>query len=167
MGSINKLNQQVDKTRYQIVPRSLIFIRFRDEVLLLKGNADKKIWPNLYNGIGGHIEKGEDIYQAALRELEEETGINGISLDLKCIVMIDPGDDLGIGLFVFTGEVKDRTIKAGPEGELFWLKMEELTSLQLVPDLYELLPRVMDGKRKTHFGKYIQKDGEMLISFTG
>ena len=42
------------KERYQVVPRVLVFLRNGADALLLKGAPDKRIWANLYNGIGGH-----------------------------------------------------------------------------------------------------------------
>jgi 8-oxo-dGTP pyrophosphatase MutT (NUDIX family) len=43
----------------------------------------------LYNGIGGHIEAGEDILEAAQRELNEETGISQVELSICGQIMID------------------------------------------------------------------------------
>ena len=63
-----ELEQGVSKNRYQLIPRCLIFIRKDDSFLLIKGASNKKIWANKFNGIGGHIEKGEDIKSAAQRE---------------------------------------------------------------------------------------------------
>ena len=42
--------------------------------LLLK-RADTKMYENLWQGVAGKIENGESAWQAALRELDEETGI--------------------------------------------------------------------------------------------
>ena len=64
---------QSRRDRYQAVPRVLIFLRNRDDVLLLKGAPDKRIWANKYNGVGGHIESDEDVISAARREVTEET----------------------------------------------------------------------------------------------
>ncbi len=68
-------DQGVHNDRYQVIPRSLIFVRRGEQVLLLKGAAHKRLWANLYNGIGGHIERGEDALSAARRELAEESGL--------------------------------------------------------------------------------------------
>jgi predicted NUDIX family phosphoesterase len=55
-----KSDQGVHTKRYQIIPRVLIFIFDGDRVLLIKGAPNKRLWANQYNGIGGHIERGED-----------------------------------------------------------------------------------------------------------
>ena len=43
------------------------------QFLLLK-RASKKIYEHLWKGVAGKIETGETAWQAALRELDEETG---------------------------------------------------------------------------------------------
>ena len=52
--------------RYHFIPRVLILLTMGDKILLLKGAPDKRIWPNLYNGLGGHVERGETVLQDVL-----------------------------------------------------------------------------------------------------
>ena len=58
-----KQDQGIDvslkRQRYAVIPRTLVFITRADCVLLLRGSAQKRIWANKYNGIGGHIERDE------------------------------------------------------------------------------------------------------------
>ena len=61
--------------RYTLIPRTLIFLSCGNRMLLIKGAPHKRLWANLYNGIGGHVERGEDILSAARRELQEEIGM--------------------------------------------------------------------------------------------
>ena len=65
-------DQGITKDRYTVVPRVAIFLRRGDAVLLLKGAPTKRLWANKYNGLGGHVERGEDAMSAARRELLEE-----------------------------------------------------------------------------------------------
>ena len=70
---------------------------------MLAGNPSKNVWASKYNGIGGHVERGEDIFSAAKRELLEESGYQADDLWLSAIVTIDIREPGGILLFVFRG----------------------------------------------------------------
>ncbi len=146
---MKKSEQGVTADRYTIIPRSLIFVFRRAatggslEVLLIKGAPSKRLWANQYNGIGGHIERGEDALSAARRELNEETGLSSVDLRLVGTVLIDADDRRGIGLFVFRGEYQGGTLIESTEGQLEWAPVDRLQDLPLVPDLKALLPRIL------------------------
>jgi 8-oxo-dGTP diphosphatase len=131
------------RARYQLIPRVLCFVRHDGEVLLLKGSPDKRLWPNQYNGLGGHVEQGESVPAAALREIREEAGLAVRDLRLRGVITIDTGETTGIGLFVFTAEALGRTVTASAEGSLHWVNPADLSALDLVEDLPVLLPRVL------------------------
>jgi len=136
-------DQGVSQDRYQLIPRTLIFLTRGESVLLLKGAPTKRLWANRYNGVGGHIEKGEDILTAARRELQEETGLVAESLWLAGTVTIDTGEPTGIGLFVMKGKCMDGEPRPSQEGELEWVPFIEIRNKELVEDLPVLLPRVI------------------------
>jgi 8-oxo-dGTP diphosphatase len=138
-----KSEQGVTSDRYTIIPRTLVFLTRGDDVLLLRGAAHKRLWANLYNGIGGHIERGEDALSAARRELEEETGLAGIALWLVGVVLIDAGEARGIGLFVFRGEYLGGALRESAEGTLEWVAAARLGEVALVEDLRTVLPRIL------------------------
>ncbi len=134
------------RNRYTAIPRTLCFItRGRDEVLLLRGAPAKRIWANKYNGIGGHVERGEDLLGAMAREIREETGLAVRDIALRGIVNVDAGATVGILVFVFSAEYVSGEPIASAEGTLEWIGRERLAGLPLVEDLPALLPRILDA----------------------
>ena len=122
--------------RYQVVPRTLIFVFHRDCVLLLRGAETKKNFPGLYNGLGGHVEHGESVLAGAERELFEESGIQGVELELCGLSIDSTHPDVGVEVHIFRGEI-DREIApiASDEGELEWVPVSELGRLPALSDL--------------------------------
>ena len=134
------------RERYQAILRTLSFVRHGDDVLLLRGAPGKRLWPNRYNGVGGHVERGEDILSAARREIREETGLEVRRLHLCGVVHIDTGDTKsGVLLFIFTAEAESRQTVAGSEGTLEWVPQVDVLQKDLVEDLRILLPRVLSA----------------------
>ena len=142
---MGKSDQVIIPHRYRVVLRTLCFVTHGDDVLLLRGAPDKRIWPNRYNGVGGHVEPGEDVRTAALREIWEETGLEVRDLRLRGVINIpvDAHDNVGILLFVFTATASTQDVHPSEEGTLKWVARDRLAELDLVEDLPTLLPRVL------------------------
>ena len=139
-------DQGVNPDRYQLIPRTLIFLIRGESVLLLKGSSNKRIWAGRYNGVGGHVEQGEDVLSAARRELMEETGLVPDDLRLIGTVTVDTGQEIGIGLYVMKGTCDNGDPLPSEEGELEWVPFDEIGGIDLVEDLPVLLPRVLKAQ---------------------
>ena len=161
--------EQADgQARYLLVPRTLIFARRGNSYLLLKGAPDKRLWSGLYNGVGGHLERGEDVLNAARREFQEETSLEA-DLWLCGTIIVDSGS-IGIGLYVFTGEVTGGTPQPSTEGQAEWISVERLGALPAVSDLVPLLSQIhsmKSGDPPFSGRSFYDQDGRLQITFHG
>jgi 8-oxo-dGTP diphosphatase len=159
------IDVSLKRQRYTVIPRTLVFIARGDRVLLLRGSPQKRIWANKYNGIGGHIERDEDIYSAALREVHEETSLEVDGLRLAGLINIDGDQPAGIMLFVFTAISRSGDPIPSEEGALEWIARDQLAQIDLVEDLPTILPRALDllPNAPPFFAHYHYDEQERLI----
>jgi len=161
-------DQKIHTNRYKVVPRTLVFLfDSTNRVLLIKGSSNKRLWSGLYNGIGGHIEVGENIQEAAVRELKEETGIINCPLQFCGQIMVDVTPETGVSLFIFRGTYQDEVIISSSEGELTWIPLDAIENLRLVEDLPRLIPLVAAHQPDSPviIGKYsYDQEGKLRIS---
>lgn len=165
-------NQGIDDRRWKLIPRTLCFIRHDDALLLMKRGLDRRAFPGRYNGVGGHIERDEDPLSAALREIEEETGLRADQLRdvrLRGICHVDAGEPMGILLFVFSAVATTREVHGdNREGSLHWITTAELGGLPLVDDVPIYVPRLFgpDASEPLFFAHLGYDDhGRMVLHF--
>jgi 8-oxo-dGTP diphosphatase len=66
------------------MPASLVVVRFDDAVLMVFND-----WRRQWELPGGMLEPGETARRAAVRELDEETGISSVHLDFVALAEVD------------------------------------------------------------------------------
>jgi len=146
-------DQGVDPNgRYVAIVRTLCFLIHDGDVLLLERLKTKKAFPGRVNGVGGHVERGEDPLTGAQREIEEESGLHVPleDLHLRGVWTIDVGGTTGNLLFIFTASVPSKagTLAECPEGTLMWVPIDEALKLNLADGLIELWPRLFGTETK-------------------
>ncbi len=134
MGA-NEQGADATQNRWLTIPRTLCFVLNGSDVLLMKRAPHKRVFPNRYNGVGGHIERDEDPLTSAKREILEETGLSVDNVQLRAVYNIDAGAATGIVLFVFTAESVSREVIANDEGILYWIPQADVNQYDLVEDL--------------------------------
>ena len=123
----------------------LCLLKDGDKYLLQ--NRVKKDWQG-YTLPGGHIEPGESIVDAVVREMKEETGLTVHDPKL-CGVKQFPIDhnDYRSGryiVFLFAATKYSGELVSSDEGKMYWVSKDELGTVNLVSDFFDLLPVIED-----------------------
>ena len=64
-----------------------------DRILLGRRTADRRIYPNVWDVIGGHLEPGETLEEALIREVEEEIGVTPTAFS-RLTTIAEPNPDI-------------------------------------------------------------------------
>ena len=137
----------------------------RSRVLMIHRNArpdDHQL--GKYNGLGGKIERDEDVVACMRREIREEAAIECTSMQLRGTISW-PGfgkngeDWLGF-VFVIDGW-EGVPLESNPEGTLEWVEVERILELPLWDGDRQFLPLVFDADPRAFHGVMPYRDGRM------
>lgn len=119
----------------------------------------KEDWKG-YTLPGGHIEPGESIVDAVVREMKEETGLT-IKSPRLCGVKQFPIEGGRYIVFLFETDQFEGEVADSDEGKMRWVKISELSNVNLVDDFDELI-EVMLSDTLTEF-QYIVENDEWIV----
>ncbi len=127
--------------RTENVELTVLCLIHKDDAYLLQDRVAKD-WKG-YTLPGGHVEPGESVVDAVVREMVEETGLTVINPHL-CGVKQFPLDNGRYIVFLFETSEFEGQLKSSPEGQMYWVKKSELHKVNLVKDFFDLLDVMLD-----------------------
>lgn len=142
------------------------FIKKNGKYLMLHRDPKKRIMPNVWMAPGGHLEFNEGLFEAARREIKEETGLEIKNLKVKAVgtaYLKDLNQELFLH-FVTADYKSGQLLQDLSNGNLVWLTTEEITKLPtLLAEIKEILPYIFaqDDKIISYKATY-EKDNKIV-----
>ncbi len=121
------------------------FIKFNDQILILKRSEKVRSMKGLWSGVSGIIENNENPIDRAKIEIFEEIGIREKEIRLikkleKMKISSQQYKNHEWEIFPFLFETKNRNIELNWENSEFkWILPKELKNYQTVPSLEKIL----------------------------
>ena len=118
------------------VELTVLCMVYHDDMLLLQ-NRVKADWQG-YTLPGGHLEPGESVMDAVIREMKEETGLT-IQNPKLCGIKQFPTDEGRYLVFLFKTTEFTGELLSSKEGKMEWVQRSALHELRTVNDFSQLL----------------------------
>lgn len=137
-----------------------------DSILLVKRSADKKFFPNMLCFPGGHLDRGENVLEAAIRETFEETGIQLLpeQLNLRLFTTnYHREKNLVWVITAFTAILPEQVeARSSSEGESTWYKLKTLDKSLVVPPVLEYFDHMVKPTAEVVFSNGEYENGVLV-----
>lgn len=114
---------------------------------------------------GGHVEQGESIVEAVIREMKEETGLtirNPRLCGIKQFPLKDGDYSKGRYIvFLYETSTFEGEIVSSDEGAMHWVEKKDLPNVNLVEDFFDLID-VMTNEEYSEF-QYTVEDNDWIV----
>lgn len=117
---------------------NMCMVESKEGMVLVQQRSDPK-WPGIAFP-GGHVEKCESFVQSVIREVREETGLTIKNPTLCGIKQFQGTSGERYCVLLFKACEYHGTLQSSDEGEVFWVKKEDLHSLALCRSFMDMLP---------------------------
>jgi len=127
---------------------------FRDQEVLLLCRFNTGYEDGKYSLVAGHLDAGETVTQAAIREAGEEAGVRLLPEDLRVAhVMNRKSEDERIDFFIEVRKWEGEIVNAEPEkcDALAWFPLDSLPE-NMIPYVRAALQRCQQGQYYSEFG---------------
>lgn len=141
--------------RHTVIPAVYIIFQQGNKVFLLRrfqtGWRDGE-----YTFPSGHLEGGESLKQAAIREAQEEVGVSIATQDLRLVHVAhhvaDEGDHERMDFYFAVQKYKGELHNNEPDkcDQADWFMLNNLPK-NIIPTMKESLPRIADAELYTEF----------------
>ena len=139
---------------HRLILCSNVFIRKDGKYILLKRSPNKKAAPNFIHPFGGKLDKDENPFIGAIREVKEETGLDIKNLKLEAVVLEIRPDKEKLEnwmIFYFSSDYDKGQAKETEEGKIVFLTEAELLSANLFPSTKRIITNIINPEDGTVF----------------
>lgn len=137
----------------------------RERVLMIHRNAredDQHL--GKYNGLGGKLERDEDVAACMRREIREEAGIDCISMQLRGTISWPGFGTHGegwLGFIFLIDRFEGQSHEGNHEGTLEWIERSRMMELPMWEGDRHFLPLVFDDDPRPFHGVMPYEGGRM------
>ena len=121
------------------------------KLLILKRSDKVRTYKGMWGGIAGYVEKNEEPYETAVKEIREEVGIK--EEDISLVKQLDPIDftdfykgeryNWKVFIFIFKIEKKGKINIDWEHLEYRWIPPSEIKKYDTVPHLKDIVLKML------------------------